>query len=629
MRRYAKVLVLAVVLAMGAVACGGGGGGGGNATSSPSGAKPQKGGTLNIAQLGDVTAAFDPQKEYYQVSFAYYQCCLLRTLLSYNGQDSAHDGTTLFPDLATGMPEVSYDNLTWTFHLKQGIHYAPPMQDVEITAPDIIRALYREATPSVAAGYGFYYNVIQGFSDYANGKAKTISGLSAPDDFTLVVKLTEPAGDLGYRFALPATAPIPPSPSDPKAVLGVATGHDDDYGRFLVASGPYMFEGSENLDFSVPASQQKPVAGYVPNKSYSLVRNPSWDPSTDDLRPAYVDAMQVQIGGDESVLDQKVEAGEVDLVFDTSAPEPEFIQKFQTTPDLKDQIFIDPTQGNYYATMNLGTPPFDDIHVRKAVNYAIDKDGFRRIGGGPATAEIAGHFVPDSMLNNLLKDYNPYATPNDQGADTPDGLNLAKQEMAQSKYDHNGDGVCDDPVCKNVLTVANNTKTAQAQASLIQQNLQKIGITLDIKSFTQSAAYGKVFDPKNHIAFTTGWAGWLKDYPDAYTFFFPVMYGPNILDQYNTNYSMVGATPEQMKKYGYSVTQVPSMDAQIEKCFPLTGDARVQCWADADKYLMENVVPIIPLEFSNNITIVSSRITNWTYSAYNDSASLDYLAIAQ
>jgi peptide/nickel transport system substrate-binding protein len=626
MWRLVMVVGLAAVFAVAATACGGGGGGGG--TSSPSaGATPTKGGTMNIAQLGDVTAAFDPQKEYYQVSFAYYSCCLLRTLVGYNGQDAQHDGTKLFPDLASAMPDVSSDGLTWTFHMQKGLHYAPPLQDVEITAPDVIRALTREATPEVAAGYGFYYGVIQGFDDYSAGKAKTITGLSAPDDYTLVVKLTEPAGDLGYRFALPATAPIPPNPSDPTAVLGVAQGHDDDYGRFLVASGPYMFEGSENLDFSVSADKQKPAAGYVPNKSYSLVRNPSWDAATDDLRPAYVDAMQVSIGGEEAVLDQKVETGDIDMVFDTSAPEPEFMRKFQTTPDLKNRIFVDPTQGNYYATMNLGVPPFDDIHVRKAVNYAIDKYGFRRLAGGPLIAELAGHFVPDTMLNDLLKDYDPYATPDSKGADTAEGLDLAKQEMAQSKYDHNGDGVCDDPVCKNVLTVANETKTAQAEAALIQQNLEKIGITLNIKSFTQSAAYGKMFDPKNHIGFSTGWAGWLKDYPDAYTFFFPVMYGPNILSQYNTNYSMVGATPEQMKQYDYTVTKVPGMDAEIEKCFPMTGDARVQCWADADKYLMENVVPIIPLMFSNNVAIFSARVTNYTFSAYNDSPSLAYLAL--
>jgi peptide/nickel transport system substrate-binding protein len=587
--------------------------------------KAQKGGTLQVAQLGDVTAAFDPQKEYYQVSWSYYQCCLLRTLLTYNGLDAQHDGTKLFPDLATGLPEVSSDGLTWTFHLKDGLHYSPPLQDVQITAPDIIRALMREATPGVAAGYGFYYDVIKGIKQFSDGKAKTISGLSAPDPLTLQVELSQPAGDLGYRFAMPATAPIPPNPADPNAPLGVAQGHDDDYGRFLVASGPYMFEGSENLDFSLPVDKQKPVAGYVPNKSYSLVRNPSWN--NDDIRPAYVDAIQTAIGGQEAVLDQKVQANEIDLVFDTSAPEPEFTRTFQTTPDLQDRIFVNPTAGNYYATMNLGTPPFDDIHVRKAVSLAIDKEGFRRLGGGPTIADLAGHFVPDGLLNDVLKGYDPYATPGEKGADDPQGLAAANAEMAQSIYDHNKDGVCDDPVCKNVLTVANNTKTSQAEAALIRQNLEAIGISLDVKSFTQSAAYGKIFDPKNHIAFTTGWAGWLKDYPDAYTFFFPVMYGPNILSQYNTNYSMVGATPQQMRQYGYSVTQVAGMDPQIEKCFPLTGDERVQCWADADRYLMEQVVAIVPLEFSNTVTILSNRVTNFTYSAANDGPSLDHLAL--
>jgi peptide/nickel transport system substrate-binding protein len=626
MKYVSKFVVVTALVGLVAASCGGGGGGSTGGTSTE---KPQKGGVLKLAQLGDVTAAFDPQKEYYQVSFAYYQCCLLRTLLSYNGLDSEHDGNALQPDLATGMPEVSSDGLTWTFHLKSGIHYAPPMQDVEITAPDIIRALMREFTPEVAAGYGFYYTAIEGSDDFSSGKSDTVSGLSSPDPQTLVVKLTEPAGDLGFRFALPATAPIPPSPSDPSAPLGVATGHDDDYGRFLVASGPYMFKGSEALDFSQPAKDQTAVAGYVPNKSYDIVRNPSWDQSTDSLRPSYVDEITAQLGGENAVLDQKVEANEVDMVFDTSGPDPQFLQKFKTTPELQDRIHINQTQGNYYATMNLGTPPFDDINVRKAVNFAIDKDGLRRIGGGPDTGEIAGHFLPDSLVNDQLKDYNPYATPGDKGADDPQGLEAAKAAMKLATgYDTDGDGVCDADACKNVLTVSNNQPKQREAALLIQQNLEAIGISLNIKYFTQSAAYGKVFDPKNHIAFTTAWAGWLKDYPDAYTFFYPVMYGPNILDAYNTNYSMVGATPEQMKKYDYSVTDVAGMDPQVEKCFALTGDERITCWADADKYLMEQVVPIIPTLFSNTITITSDRVVNWTYSAYNDATSLSQIAVS-
>ena len=61
----------------------------------------------------------------------------------------------------------------------------------------------------------------------------------------------------------------------------------------MVASGPYMFEGSDQLDFSVPADEQEPVAGYIPGRSIMMVRNPSWDASTDDLRPAYVDRIEI------------------------------------------------------------------------------------------------------------------------------------------------------------------------------------------------------------------------------------------------------------------------------------------------------------------------------------------------
>src|SRR5437016_5429200 len=94
------------------------------------------------------------------------------------------------------------------------------------------------------------------------------------------------AGDLARsaHLDLPAEAPIPPSPRDRHARLGAAEGHGAGYGRFLVASGPYMIGGSERLDFSLAASRQTPVSGYtwrraasglVVGKSLTLVRNPS------------------------------------------------------------------------------------------------------------------------------------------------------------------------------------------------------------------------------------------------------------------------------------------------------------------------------------------------------------------
>ena len=165
---------------------------------------------------------------------------------------------------------------------------------MSVTSGDIVRAIEREADPDASVGgYNFYYSIIDGFSDFGDGKADSISGLETPDESTLVVHLSEPAGYLPYLFAMAATAPIPPNGDAP---LGAAEGHTRDYGRFLVATGPYQFAGSENLDFSLPPDEQTPVAGYEPGKSVVLVRNPNYDASTDGLRPAYPDGFTIAAG---------------------------------------------------------------------------------------------------------------------------------------------------------------------------------------------------------------------------------------------------------------------------------------------------------------------------------------------
>jgi len=631
MKRHLTVIAAVAVLTLVAVACGGNEGGGGT-SPTPSQAL-QKGGILQVESDGDVFLGFDPQTEYYQSSFQIFRCCLLRTLLSYNGLDAQHQGTQLFPDLATAMPEVSEDQLTWTFHMKQGLYYAPPLQDVEITSHDIMRALIRTATPAVGASYGFYYSIIEGFDEYSAGKADTITGLETPDDYTLIVHLNEPAGHLPFMFAMPTTAPLPPNPDDPRAVLGIAEGHDTDFGHYLVASGPYMWEGTENLDFSLPVKDQPQITGWQPNKLWTIVRNPSWDPSTDELRKAYIDGITVTItpGGANQVLEKKVIANESDVVMENGIA-PSILRQFNTDPALKNRIFINPGTSNYYYTMNLGMPPFDDLHLRRAIQFAVDKAGLLRVSGGTATGTIATHFVNDVLMTlsdgtNVMEGYDPYATPDDLGADSPEGLASAKAEMAQSVYDTDQDGICDAPECKDVLTLGSNDPSAAAGHALLQQNMEAIGITLDLKELGGATIYSKIVAPANKIPFTLS-AGWMMDWPDAYTYMLPIAYGPSILDNGNSNYSMIGATPEQMKKYGYSITDVPSMDDKIQACVPLTGDERINCFAEADKYLTEDIASIITYVFSNTIQIVSERVQNFTYSAFDQQMAYDQIALA-
>jgi peptide/nickel transport system substrate-binding protein len=612
-----RLIALVAVLGLVAAACGDNGSQAQTSNSGGANANVQ-GGTLEMGQLSDFYSALDPQKEYSSVTWEYYRCCLLRTLLSYNGHPTDEGGTELQPDLAASY-ETSSDGLTWTFKLKQGVHYGDPYGDVEVTAPDIIRALARDADPNASVGgYPAYYEVIKGFTDVEDGKADLPSGMVATDPYTLEVHLTEPAGDLGYRFAMGATAPIPP---EGDAVLGAADGHTRDYGRFLVATGPYQIAGSADLDFSVPAKQQAPVSGYQVGKSLELERNPNYDPSTDGLRPAYPDAIETSIGGDNNDLYNKIAAGELDTVVDGIVP-PEKLKEYSTTPELQDRLHVYPSDGVRYLSFNVAQPPFDDVNVRKAVNYAIDKAGMRQLRGGETTGDIAGHIMVNSLLNNQLVDYDPYATPNSQG-----DLNLAMEAMKQSAYDTNGDGKCDEsPECNNVLAVTDEADPYPKQAALIEQNLEAIGITLDVKPFERGTMYTKCSDPSTHTAICLAPA-WGKDYPDAYTFGVPLFDSSYLFPSYG-NLSLLGADAAYLKKYDYTVTSVPSADDKIAECKAAAGDARITCWAELDKMLMEEIVPWVPYLFDNNIDVVSARITNYSFDQFAGLAAYDQMAIA-
>jgi peptide/nickel transport system substrate-binding protein len=612
--------VIAVVAILGVVAAACGGDGDGTPTSpGQTGNENLEGGTLHMAMLADVTAAFDPQKEYYSVAWEYYRCCLVRTLMSYEGVPTDQGGAEIFPDLAVDAPQASEDGLTWTFQIKPGIMYAPPKQDTEITAQDFIRAMEREANPKAnVGGYSFYYSVIEGFDDFGDGKADTISGLNAVDDHTLEITTTSPLGDIGYRMAMAAAAPIPPD--DPNERMGVAEGHDRNYGRFLVASGPYMFEGSENMDFSVDPKDQEEVSGYVPSRQIVLERNPSYDKSTDGLRDAYPDRIEVRIGGDNDDLYNQVQAGTLDFVVDGIVP-PDKIREYQTNPDLQDRIHVYPSDAIRYVSFNLAVPPFDDVAVRKAVSWAFDKQGFRQLRGGPTTGEIAGHVFVDSLEDNILAEYDPYATPNASG-----DVDKAKEEMKNSKYDTDGDGVCDDPVCENILTITDREDPYPEQSNLLQQFLEPLGLTLDVKQLERGTMYNKCNDANSHHALCAG-PGWGKDFADGVTFGEPLFDSSGIWESC-CNYSLLGASPDQLKGFGYDVTEVPSVDDKVEECSALEpGADRFQCWAELDQELMEDIVPMVPYLFDNNVDVLSPNIQNYSFDQFAGLAAYDSLAV--
>jgi len=601
------------------------------------------GGTLRLISYQDAYE-FDPQLSYSSVEWELFRCCLLRTLMSYSGMPTRDGGAEVRPDLADAMPRISADGLTWTFRIKRGIRYGPPLGRTQVVAGDFIRALEREAR---VAPPGFtpasYYSVIRGFDAYRHRSADSISGLHAPDDHTLVVDLTRDTGDLGYRLSLPASAPIPPLPRDAMSRFGVATGHPD-VGAFLVASGPYMIEGSQALDFTRPADEQRRVAGLRDQRFgqdgaftggfLHLVRNPFWDPTTDDLRGGFVDRIDLALGPPKIDFTkpnafvralnrsfQDVAVGNLDMVLNLDPPIQQ-MGRIRGDPKLVKRLQIDTNGTVDYVSMNLAVPPFDDIHVREALSLAVEKAAMQRTliaeGYGVET-NLASHLVPDSLEEELLAGYRPpWDTAGAQG-----DLRSARAAMRQSKYDSNDDGRCDATACRHVRMIVDQP-WPHAFDGVLRRDMKALGMTLSVSRFPKDI-YAQREQPPGRWALNAN--RWAVDYPNA-SDVFPVLFGGHTLsDPITYNTSLLGATREQLNRWGYSVTNVPSVDRRIDQCVMETGRDQVACWANVDKHLMEEVVPWIPFLFEDVTRLVSARVAHYSFDQFMNLPAPDQIAL--
>ena len=160
------------------------------------GSTAKKGGTLTVLSQGDIDS-MDPGYQYYQYDYQAISQPAQRTL--YGWKPASRKPS---PDLAASMPALSDGGRTITIKLKSGIRFSPPVNR-EVTSADVKYAIERTFLPQVGNGYSaVYYSEIKGSKDYADGKAKQISGLETPDPRTLVIKTAKPVGVLTTANAL-------------------------------------------------------------------------------------------------------------------------------------------------------------------------------------------------------------------------------------------------------------------------------------------------------------------------------------------------------------------------------------------------------------------------------------------
>ena len=132
--------------------------------------------------------------------------------------------------------------------------------------------------------------------------------------------------------------------------------------------------------------------------------------------------------------------------------------------------------------MKVTTPPFDDVHVRKAMNLVMDLEGVLRAWGGPIQGTTPTDVMPDTMIPELTgENYTPY-----QKAPFAGDVEAAKAEMKLSKYDTDKDGLCDAPACKGVIHLNRNFAPWSTHSQIVVQSAAKIGVQLQTREASRS-----------------------------------------------------------------------------------------------------------------------------------------------
>lgn len=571
----------------------------------PTPSMPPLGGTLRVGWVESDEEFIRPY-EYFDPAFQAVaglgRCCLGRTLLATEGRSASEGGSILYPDLAREYPTISADGRTWTFRLRPDVRYAPPHEDAVVVSTDLVRSIERSVRLSPDLGRG-QLGIVEGAQQFADGEASTIRGIEAPSPDTIVFRLTEPYGGFGFTVSDPAMTPIPDGASD---------GHDEDYAAWFVSTGPYMFEGS-------------PPYGEPGSGTLTLVRNPSWVRDSDPLRGAWVDRIEMRPAGPVDDARAAVEAGSVDLL-DVRASAEE-ITRFQSDPALRSRIRVTPIESLAWLPMNVALPPFDDVQVRRAMNLSLDRaELMARLLAGETqgtnlgvaqSGTVARHIFPDSMTAGLLLNYAPFATFGDHG-----DVALARAEMARSGYDENADGLCDAPVCGDVRLSATDSDAA----AIVVEALAQIGISASIVETNDQ------FDialPPTHVPIQVNPYRWfaLSDTEMAV----PLQGEHLVVDDFNIDQSLVGATPQLLSAWGYETTDVPSLDDKIDACNASVGSLRSRCWAELDQLATEQIVPWVPIYTLQTGWIFSPSVreASLAQSIFSAAPSLDRISLTR
>jgi peptide/nickel transport system substrate-binding protein len=459
MKRYAKplaasLLTLAVAAALGACSSSSSSG------TSPANTGTKSGGTITIVS-GTAPLSADQGLDFTTQGDELYSV-VNTPLLTFKRGVQGVAGTQIVPGLAKSLPTVSNGGKTYTFQLRSGLHYS---NGQPIKASDVTYALERDIKiPWQAASFVSAY--VQGGTAYANGKAKTISGITT-DDATgqITVNLVAPFGPIVDIFALAGTAPVPQS-TPMKNLAGQGT----------IGDGPYKWG---------------PI---TPNQTYTLVKNTKFD--VPGLPRGHADTIVYKVNANVLANAEQVLSNQAD-VFDPGDTLPASILQ-QVKSQASDRYQPIPTNSTYYFWFAVNQKPFNNIYARQAVLAALDDRALSRLASGFLTPDC--HLIPFGIDGTSSPSACPYHNPN--GAPN---MTVAKQLMQKS-------GMTGQPV-----TVYGEQRSPRRQwLDYFTGVLNSLGFKATEKVVNSSVYFTTIGAPT--LKPQVGWGDWVQDFPNPWDF---------------------------------------------------------------------------------------------------------------
>ncbi len=525
-----------------------------------------RGGTLRIG-TAEVMNSFDP-------SFVY-------TILSYAVHTTLYDGLTAFkrvggpegnqlvPNLVEALRRPSDNGTTYSYTLREGLKYS---DGTAVKASDV-RSTFERIIRNEQYG-GVFLDVLKGAEGCTPSACDLSAGIVTNDEAgTIVFHLTRSNPEFPYTLGLPSLSILP------------ATAPAKDGGATPIpGTGPYRIaEGELKLD----------EEGFGESGFLMLERNPHFVARGLAQPDAYADRIEITMGGDPERYLEEVKDGRYDLTPDLQFPTlthrtGEFATEFPS------QVHVFDVPSTFFVMLNPGTPPFDDVRVRQALNYAVDRRAM--IGNRTSILEVSCQLLPENMIG--YKPHCPYTKePNESGLWIGPDIEKAKQLVGQSGT--KGQRVIvwimsgDEPIAE----------TRRRVAPVIVKALRDIGYRAEAREIPggEEGYFEELqagLDSKSQVLL----GGWITDYPGPANYFLPIT---------TCNDTLEGLAQTDLT-FTHYCDPTRKLDQLILQAIDVQENdpaAAAKLWAEVDRKVTE-AAPLITWANLRNPYFVSKRVGN-------------------